>query len=87
MTPQRHQFLEEEITAPLPNKYSKNDTVVVKVRLKPTSIFYGVVYDSTFAIPGVREGRKPGDPYKGVAGVEVSVSGSKAKLMRMDDLR
>ncbi|MDI9861608.1 fibronectin type III domain-containing protein [Flectobacillus roseus] len=73
------QFLEEEITAPLPNKYTKNDTVVVKVRLKPTSFFYGVVYDSTFAIPGVREGRKAGDPYKGVAGVEVSVSGSKAK--------
>lgn len=73
-------FVEEEISLPLPKRYVKGDTVLVKVRLKPAIYFNGAVYDSTFYIAGVREnGRKAGDKYKGLAEVEVSVNGSKIK--------
>lgn len=73
-------FVEEEISIPLPKRYVKGDTVLVKVRLKPAIYFNGAVYDSTFYIAGVREnGRKAGDKYKGLAEVEVSVNGSKIK--------
>lgn len=73
-------FVEEEISLPLPKRYVKGDTVLVKVRLKPAIYFNGAVYDSTFYIAGVREnGRKAGDEYKGLEGVEVAVNGNKIK--------
>ncbi|MFY7829843.1 MAG: hypothetical protein ACOVQ4_22095 [Flectobacillus sp.] len=73
-------FVEEEINVALPKKYTQGDTLIVKVRLKPASIFNGAVYDSTFYIAGVREnGRKAGDEYKGLEGVEVAVNGAKIK--------
>lgn len=73
-------FVEEEINVALPKKYTQGDTLIVKVRLKPASIFNGAVYDSTFYIAGVREnGRKAGDEYKGLEGVEVAVNGVKIK--------
>ena len=75
-------YVEEEITLPLPKKYNKKDTVVVKVRLKPADYFYGTVYDSTTYIKGVhaendKSVRRPGEPFKRIDSVEVSVSGAK----------
>lgn len=75
-------YVEEEITLPLPKKYAKKDTVLVKIRLKPAMYFYGTVYDSTTYIKGVhlesdKSVRKPGDSFNAIDSVEVSVSGSK----------
>ncbi len=76
-------YVEEEIKLSLPKKYSKKDTVVLKVRLRPADYFYGTVYDSTTYIKGVhsendKSVRRPGDPFKRIDSVEVDVSGAKA---------
>jgi hypothetical protein len=82
------EFWEENLEIPIPKRTNPKDTVLISLKLKPTEYFYGVVYDSTTFISGIhdpkdtvginRTVRRPGDSFRGLDSVKVSVSGSEA---------